>query len=333
MKKLADKKILIILVNILLIIAIIKICKVTGFCLTIINLISPLFFGYVISWILRPIIEKLKRYNISPLISTIFIYVIILGLLVVLVLTLVPRMVLELKNLLPQLNDFINGNKYLVRGKDFILNGNMGSKVIGNLNESFKNIFSTISTIIYSFIISFFLSANNLKLNHKIFKNVSAKLLNKISRNLRIYVKGTFLDMLVLFVLASIAFFIVGLPGFLIFAFFIALTNVIPYIGPYIGGVPAVLVGLSISSKMGLIILLIIVLLQIVEGSFIQPLIMSKSLKLSPILIIIGLIIFSHFFGIVGMIISTPLVSVIKILYDYYKKNKPDWFIKVLGKL
>ena len=63
MKKLADKNISIILINIILILAIIKICKITGFCFTIISLISPLFFGYCISWIIRPLIEKLKKLN------------------------------------------------------------------------------------------------------------------------------------------------------------------------------------------------------------------------------------------------------------------------------
>ena len=333
MKKLADKNISIILINIILILAIIKICKITGFCFTIISLISPLFFGYCISWIIRPLIEKLKKYNIKPLISSILIYLVIISLLVILLATLIPKIIEETTNLLPNLNKFINNNKYLIKIKTFLIDSNLPNNLLGSLNSSFKNVFSTASTILYSFIISFFLSANNLKINHRIFKKVPQKLINKISRNLRIYVKGTFLDMLILFMLASISFFIIKLPGFLILAFLIALTNVIPNIGPYIGGIPAVLIGLSLSTKLGIITLIIVIVLQIVETSFIQPFIMSKSLKLNPILIIIGLIIFSHFFGIVGMIISTPVVSIIKILYDYYKKNKPDWFIKVLDKL
>ena len=138
--------------------------------------------------------------------------------------------------------------------------------------------------------------------------------------------------MLILFIFTSICFIFIKLPGSLLFALLISLTNVIPYLGPYIGGIPAVIVGLSISFKLGIITLIIIVILQILESVLLQPYIMSKSLKLNPILIIIGLIIFSHFLGIIGMIISTPLVSIIKIFYDYYKKNKPKWFIKVLDK-
>lgn len=333
MKTLADKKTLITLINIILIICIIKICKITGFCLTIFNLISPLFFGYVIAWIIRPIIINLKKYNIRPLISTLILYILLIGTITLLLLTLIPKMIVETKNILPGINIFINNYPILIKIKDIMLSSKILTSIIGNINGSIKNIFSILSTILYSVIISFFLSANNIKISHKFIKFIPQKIINKISKSLRVYLRGTLIDMTILFVLTAILFLSIKLPGALIFAIFIALTNVIPYIGPYIGGIPAVLVGLSVSSKLGLITLIIIVVLQILESSILQPFIMSKSLKLNPILIIIGLIIFGHFFGIIGMIISTPLVSIIKIVYDYYKKNKPtfSWF-KVLDK-
>lgn len=46
---------------------------------------------------------------------------------------------------------------------------------------------------------------------------------------------------------------------------------------------------------------------------------MSKGLKINPIIILIGLIVFGYFFGIIGMLISTPLISVIKSVYEYYE--------------
>ena len=333
MKTLANKKTLITLINIILILLIIKICKITGFCLTILNLISPLFFGYVFAWIIRPIIISLKKYNIKPLISTLIIYIFLIGTLALLLLTLIPKIINETKNILPGINMFIKSHPLLIKIKDIMLSSKILTNLIGNMNEPIKNIFSFVSTILYSLIISFFISANNIKISHKFVKYIPQKIINKISKSLRIYLRGTLLDMSILFVLTSILFLIIKLPAALIFAIFIAITNIIPYIGPYIGGIPAVLVGLSISIKLGIITLIIIVVLQILESSILQPYIMSKSLKLNPILIIIGLIIFSHFFGIIGMIISTPLVSIIKIIYDYYKKNKPtiSWF-KVLDK-
>jgi len=168
MKKLANKNILISLINILLIIAIIKICKITGFCFTIINLISPLFFGYCFAWIIRPIIEKMKKNNIKPIISTTILYIIILGIFILLVITLLPKIIYEVKNLIPGINTFINNHKFLIKIKNSILSSNILTNMVGSINNSFKNIFSVASTTFYSIIISFFISANNLRINHTI---------------------------------------------------------------------------------------------------------------------------------------------------------------------
>ena len=79
------------------------------------------------------------------------------------------------------------------------------------------------------------------------------------------------------------------------------------------------LVSLSVSMKLGLVVLIEVIILQFIESSFIHPYIMSKGLKINPIIILIGLIVFGYFFGIIGMLISTPLISVIKSVYEYYE--------------
>lgn len=333
MKTLANKNLLITLINIILILLIIKICKITGFCLTIINLISPLFFGYCIAWLIRPIVLKLKKYKIKPLISTIIIYILVIGVLIILLLTLIPQIINQSKNLINVLNSYISTKPFLIKLKSILLSSKTITNILSNMNSPLKHTISCLSTTIYSIIISFFFSINIIKISPKLINYIPKNIINKISKNLRIYIRGTFIDMLILFVVSSLFFLIIKLPAALILACFVAITNIIPYIGPYIGGLPAVLVGLSITPGLGIKTLIIIVILQILESTFLQPYIMSKSLKLNPILIIIGLIIFSHFFGIIGMIISTPLVSIIKVVYDYYKKNKPtiNWF-KVLDK-
>ena len=93
--------------------------------------------------------------------------------------------------------------------------------------------------------------------------------------------------------------------------------NVIPYAGPYIGGAPAVIVGLSQGTGIGIAVLIAIVIIQSIEGNILQTLIMSKTTKLNPVTIIIGLLIFGHFFGIVGMLLSTPIIGVLKVIVKY----------------
>jgi len=88
--------------------------------------------------------------------------------------------------------------------------------------------------------------------------------------------------------------------------------------GPYIGGAPAVIVAFSQSFGLGLAVLIAIVIIQTIEGNVLQTLIISKTTKLNPVIIIIGLLIFGHFFGIVGMLLSTPIISVIKVVITYF---------------
>ena len=76
---------------------------------------------------------------------------------------------------------------------------------------------------------------------------------------------------------------------------------------------------MATSFSLGIKALIVIVILQFIESSFIHPYIMSTSLKINPIVILIGLIIFGYFWGILGLLISTPLISIIKCLYEYYK--------------
>jgi predicted PurR-regulated permease PerM len=126
------------------------------------------------------------------------------------------------------------------------------------------------------------------------------------------YIKGTFLVSTLVFILSSVVFTITGLQAPLLFGLICGITNVIPYIGPYLGAFPAVLVAFTQDIATGIVVLVAVVIIQFIEGNFIQPLVMSKTMKLHPVTILIGLLLFGYFFGIVGMIIATPLIAVIK---------------------
>ncbi len=120
------------------------------------------------------------------------------------------------------------------------------------------------------------------------------------------------------FVVTSLAFYIVGLRAPLLFGLFCGITNIIPYAGPYIGGAPAVIVGFSQSPLIGILTLVSVFVVQFLEGNFLQPLIMSKTTKLHPVTIMLGLLIFGHFFGIIGMVISTPVIAAFKATFMFF---------------
>lgn len=294
----------------------------------ILSILSPLLFGYVLSWIIKPIVDKIK---FNRVVTTIIIYLLFVGLITLILFNLIPLIISETKKIIPIIKYYILHNRTLLNIYESLNIKNIITSNIKNMNNCLNNIFSIGINIVYSLIFSFYFLIR--KDNFDFFKFIPRKLRNNISKDLRLYIRSILLDTLFMFIILSIAFNIIGLSSPYLFALFCAITNIIPYIGPYIGGIPAVLIGLTNSIKMGIIVTITIMLVQSIENNIIQPLIVSKNVNLNPILILIGIIIFSHFFGIIGMIISTPIVLVTRNIIEYYKKNKPKWFNSILDKL
>lgn len=308
-------KLLIILVDILLLLVVIRECKITHFCCTIFNLISPVLVGYVIAWILKPIVNRLSR-NYSYTASTIICYFFIIVVILIFGYFLVPFIRNESKHIIPMLENIYNHIPNHILSKIDVKQ--ISYKLI-NITISVKDI---ILNLFYSLFISYYFLVDNKRITRFIAKYTPSKLITEISNNLRLFVKGTLLDTVILLGMTIISFKIIKMPYVLLLSLFIAITNIIPYIGPYIGGVPSILIGFTVSKRVGIYALILVIILQFIESTFIHPIIMSKSLNIHPIIILIGLIIFGHFFGIIGMLISTPLVSIIKSLYLYYKPFK-----------
>ena len=140
---------------------------------------------------------------------------------------------------------------------------------------------------------------------------------SRMDTTLKNFVQGTLIDASIIFFSCAIGFWFAGLKAPLLFGLFCGITDLIPYIGPYIGGTAAVIVGFSQSPTIGILALIVIVVFQVLESYIIQPIVMSKTMKLHPVTILIGLTIFGHFFGIPGMVLATPIIAFFKIIFKY----------------
>ena len=119
-----------------------------------------------------------------------------------------------------------------------------------------------------------------------------------------------------------IGFFVIDIDYILVISFFIAITNLIPIIGPYIGGIPAVLVGFSVSTNLGVSALVVVIIVQLIESVLLQPIILKNTISLHPLEGILGISLFGSFFGVIGMILSPILIVAIKLLFLPYENNK-----------
>lgn len=136
------------------------------------------------------------------------------------------------------------------------------------------------------------------------------------------FIKATCIDFLFFFIGSYFVFRIIGLDYVWTIALFLALTNLIAYIGPYIGGIPVIIYGFFISSQVGYFCLIAIIILQLIESNFVQPLLFKSCMHTGPIALLIAISIFGDFFGIIGMIIAPLLLAYIMILKKTVENHK-----------
>ena len=324
------------------------------FIKTLLSVISPLFIGFVIAWLFNPAVKKLEKKKIPRIAGSLIVYAIFLIFLVVFIKILVPTIYIQLNELVESLPEIFNEVK-LATNKLFEslndMNGIDLTSVKVNLFTTLENWFTNFTTSLPEFILtvvtSFFsklmtiafgliiglymlfdfdsISKHLISLLPKKHRKDADVLITDISTEVRKCVNGTLTVASMVFVGDSIGFAIIGLQAPLLFGLFCGITDLIPYVGPYIGGIAAVIIGFSQSTFTGVMAIIICCVVQCLENFVLQPLIMSKTMKLHPVTIIIGLLIFEHFFGIVGMILATPIIALLKVIY-YFTIDKLNLF-------
>lgn len=318
--------------------------KTYGFyllCCRIMKIIIPFLIGLIIAWILKPILDKLKIFRIPPVIGSIMIYFFIFGILILLFKFIIPDLNSEFGNIHHILNDSYNKiNQILLRilkNPDYVKKLNAffikyARGLLPNIMSLTKNCINYVFYLLVGLVIGLYALINYDVINSFILncfppsKRVFiSSLMNKISNTARSCVNGTFIVAFFVFLTSYVAFLIIKVPHPLIYSLLCGITDIIPYIGPYIGGIPVVIIAFGISTKLGYMALITCVIIQLLENYLYGPLIMSHQSKLNPLLIIFGLLLFGNLFGIIGLVIATPIMSIIKVVIielKYYHNNQ-----------
>ena len=323
---------------------------VWNFILNILNVLSPFFIGFVLAWILNPIVNKLEKKKMPRVVGSMLVYAIMILSLALFVGYMLPVIYDQIQVLIRNLPSIFNEveifmNNIVSRlgnidGVDFVsIKNQIFTTITGSFNNFMTslpntimsmvgNLFSSLVTICFGLVIGLYMlidfdSINGHLLNLLPKKNrfEASLLITNISTEVRKSVNGTLLVATMVFICDSLGFFFIGLQSPLLFGLLCGITDLIPYVGPYIGGIVAVIIGFAQSPLIGILSLIIVVVVQMVENNILQPLVMSKTTELHPVTIIVGLLIFEHFFGIVGMILCTPCMSLVKVVWRFFKEK------------
>ncbi|WP_160719482.1 AI-2E family transporter [Bacillus sp. USDA818B3_A] len=337
------------LIQILLILTIIFVSTKISFMFEPIGVFfSTVFFPILITgflyFLLSPLVDFLDRKKLPRIAAILIIYVAFAGLLVLAIGNLVPtvsKQATDLANNLPvfahETTDFFND---VVKSSEFKNLMDEQAEIIdtvqqrlmeyantlpNKLTNGLKGFFGVVTNIAIILVTVPFLLFYMLKDGHKFPKAVSKffpagyrdeglKILKETGETLSAYIQGQVMVALAVGTLAFIGFLIIDLPYALTMAIIIAFTNIIPYVGPIIGGAPAVLVAFFDSPTKALLVIVVILVAQQVEGNFLSPLILGKTLDTHPATIIIILLAAGNLAGVLGMVLAVPTYAVSKVI-------------------
>ena len=136
----------------------------------------------------------------------------------------------------------------------------------------------------------------------------------EIDEALGAFVRGALLVSVAVGLLSYLGFLVLGLKFSLFLAIIVVITNLIPYIGPIIGTVPAALVALLDSPLKALEVVILIFAVQQVESCLITPYVIGRSVKLHPLVIILVLLLGGKLFGLAGLILALPAAIMLRII-------------------
>lgn len=155
-------------------------------------------------------------------------------------------------------------------------------------------------------------------------------LLEKIDGVLGGFIRGQLLVAMIIGLLSSIALLIIGVDYWIVLGILVGLGDMIPYIGPFVGLLPAVVITFASDPWKTLWVLVAFVIIQQIEGSFISPKIVGNSVGLHPVVIIFVLLIGGSLGGLIGLLVSVPLAGVFKVIVesilDWFKARYPNVF-------
>jgi predicted PurR-regulated permease PerM len=304
------------------------------------KVLAPFFFAVIISYVLHPVVGLLTRRKVPRSAAVLIIYAVFIACVAVVLANLVPmfaEQVRELNERLPGLTmkaqDFVDDVKNNRSVPDSVRDGIAGAirraedgvaRFIGNLAGG---IGETLDILFAAFIVPFlaFYMLKDYQMIERAaltfvperYRRDAVTMLKEIDEALGNYVRGQFTVCLIIGIMAYVGYWLIGLELPLLLAGIVALFNIIPYLGPFFGAAPALLVASTESLRMVLLAAAVNLAVQVLEGNVISPLVVGRKLQMHPLVIIFVVLVGGEAFGIIGLILAVPAYVVLKVIVQH----------------
>jgi predicted PurR-regulated permease PerM len=324
-------------------------------------IIAVLWFVRNISWVIGIlIVTTLIVYSISPLssyltkkglphaISVLTVYVLLLMSVVVFFYLLIPTLLNEMRSLtgylatdyrylwpriILQIDEILASENIHLALQDFSQNlPDLLHSTVTSLTRFTGNIFSGITDVVIVLFLVYYLLRDLSPIKQGVirlfpppWRKEATHVLEIIDLKVGAYLRGNILRCVVVGFVTGMVLAIFGMPFALMLGILAGLLNIIVYVGPYLAGIPAVILALAPDTPHPVLIIVIYVLIQAMDGFLLTPLLLGKAVDLRPFTIIVSLLIGGNLLGLIGIILAIPVAATLKVVvYHYYLKEEPE---------
>ncbi|MBN2504111.1 MAG: AI-2E family transporter [Bacilli bacterium] len=311
--------------------------------------IVPVALAWIFALIMFPLIRYLEKKGIGPRgLSLAIVFVITVGIIFALFYFVTPFLVTEITNFFN--DDFQTILTYLTTDlrDDFILGTDIYDRIYDYvtetdllntwLDETMPNLLTSLSSfmlplltaiaimpiLLLYYLLDYEMIGERLRsiIPQRHEKRV-AELGSRLNQTVGAYIRGQLLLMLAIGTVATIVYKLIGLKYYFVFGVLVGLTNIIPYFGTILAAVPPIVYSFIAGGSPGpLLVLLVNVVLQFIEGNIFQPIIMAHQLEMHPLVIIISILFFGSLFGALGVIFASPIAASIRVFYTFFKEQR-----------
>lgn len=315
---------------------IIALIFVLFFLFSIKNVLILVFFSYLISIALQPLIKNLIKKTKKRIFSIALVYLNLLGLIVLISALVIPNLFSEISNLFNLINRILIENQIDILKlnitqlqlslQEYLQITTKITSFIGVLGQSFSNLFQIFALVVMSFYFSlfkqYFYEKIILLTKKYLDQEKILKFFKSIEKQLGSFVRAKFIAMSFIGISTFLSLKLISVPFALTLAMTAFFLEILPNLGPTIALIPAVIVAWSVDIYAALITLAFGLILQKIENTLITPKLKTKNSHVDPLLTIILILIGFSLKGLLGAIIAVPTYIIIRTWYSIFLKNK-----------
>lgn len=320
------------------------------------TLVADTFYTIIISMILayflNPLVNFFEKRGLKRTFATITVYLLILAVISILSVSVLPRTGQEIKRLVANFPGYVNTvslwitNMYsgysdiliempeLMTSIEDVISQNLERIQSGIANGierfvlSMIGLFTRIISWILTPILTFYFLVDKEHFIDKFRRVIPKKhkeeileLLREIDSAMSQFIRGRLLMAVMVGIATTVFLFLMGIEFAIVIGFITGLADIVPYIGPFLGFLPAVIFAFISSPIKALWVGVFFILIQWMENNILGPKVLGKTTGMHPLTILLAIIVGGTIFGVMGMILSVPAVSVSIILFNYFKKR------------